>query len=191
MRNRLLLGLGCLLVAVVLWWVAKPRSPAPVAREKETPAVVPLSTPMPAAATPAPATAKAPPPSIAVAAQPPALPPVTDDDDTPAQPAPPPPLPANLAADLENVSLVFRDYRTVLGENPIGTNAEITRALLGHNLKQVKMDIPAGSSINANGEMVDRWGTPYFFHQVSGKVMEIRSAGPDKQMWTRDDREVK
>jgi len=34
---------------------------------------------------------------------------------------------------------------------------------------------------------VDPWGTPYFFHQLSGKEMEIHSAGPDKMMWTADD----
>ena len=41
--------------------------------------------------------------------------------------------------------------------------------------------------VNENGEMVDPWGTPYFFHQLSGHEMEIHSAGPDKIMWTFDD----
>jgi hypothetical protein len=45
----------------------------------------------------------------------------------------------------------------------------------------------AGMRINENGELVDPWGTPYFFHQLSGTEMEIHSAGPDKIMWTRDD----
>lgn len=79
----------------------------------------------------------------------------------------------------------------MLKENPVGTNAEITKALLGDNLKQVKVPIPAGSSVNGEGELCDRWGTPYFFHQLSAKEMEIRSAGPDRKMWTSDDREVK
>jgi len=35
--------------------------------------------------------------------------------------------------------------------------------------------------------LVDAWGTPFFFHQLSGHEMEIHSAGPDKIMWTADD----
>jgi hypothetical protein len=93
--------------------------------------------------------------------------------------------------DLEGVQLAIRNFRDVIGENPCGTNAEITQALLGNNLKQVKMTMPTGSQLNENGELVDRWGTPYFFHQISGTEMEIRSAGPDRKMWTRDDRQVK
>lgn len=97
------------------------------------------------------------------------------------------PSPARLRADLEDVQLALRDFRTGLGENPVGSNAEITRALLGDNLKQIKIPVPNGSQINAQGELCDRFGTPYFFHQLSGTQMEIRSAGPDRQMWTADD----
>ena len=93
--------------------------------------------------------------------------------------------------EVENVQFALRDYRSALGENPIGTNAEITRALAGDNLKQVKIPMPQGSSVNASGEMCDQWGTPYFFHQLSGKQMEIHSAGPDLKMGTSDDVVVK
>jgi hypothetical protein len=41
--------------------------------------------------------------------------------------------------------------------------------------------------VNGNGEMLDGYGTPFFFHQISGQEMEIRSAGPDRVMWTFDD----
>ena len=88
---------------------------------------------------------------------------------------------------LDHVHFAVRDYRSALGENPIGTNAEITAALLGDNLKQVRLDMPAGSTVNGNGELCDPWGTPYFFHQLSASKMEIRSAGPDETMWTSDD----
>jgi hypothetical protein len=89
--------------------------------------------------------------------------------------------------ELDNVSFAIRDFRTALKENPVGSNAEITRALLGDNSKQVKTPVPSGSSINAEGELCDRWGTPYFFHQLSSNSMEVRSAGPDRKMWTGDD----
>lgn len=107
-------------------------------------------------------------------------------------PLPEPNVPAagNVAENLDAVSLTIRDFHAALGENPIGSNAEITKALLGNNLKQVKFEIPPGSQINGEGELCDRWGTPYFFHQVSGEKMEVRSAGPDRTMWTADDSQL-
>jgi hypothetical protein len=88
---------------------------------------------------------------------------------------------------VDNVHFAIRDFRNSLGGNPEGTNAEITKALMGNNAKQVKMDLPEGSSLSPAGELCDPWGTPYFFHQLSAQKMEIRSAGPDRQMWTGDD----
>ena len=79
------------------------------------------------------------------------------------------------------------DYRTVMGENPVGTNAEIMRAVMGDNQKKANIGTPEGMSLNGNGELVDPWGTPFFFHQISGDHMEIRSAGQDRIMWTSDD----
>src|SRR5262245_10648100 len=35
---------------------------------------------------------------------------------------------------LDNVHFAIRDFRSALGENPVGTNAEITKALMGSNL---------------------------------------------------------
>ena len=118
---------------------------------------------------------------------------------SPAAPAPSATVPTvqpggtltELRDEVENVQFALRDYRSALGENPIGNNAEITKALTGDNLKQVKIPVPPGSTVNADGEMCDRWGTPYFFHQLSGRQMEVRSAGPDREMNTADDLVVK
>ncbi len=79
------------------------------------------------------------------------------------------------------------DYHTLMGENPVGTNAEIMRALMGDNPHQATLGPPEGQTLNDKGELVDSWGTPYFFHQISGDHMEIHSAGPDKIMGTADD----
>jgi hypothetical protein len=105
---------------------------------------------------------------------------------------PAPPTDADFAAvenDLEHVRMMVREFRDVVGENPVGTNAEIMTEVMGDNLKQAKIAAPEGHSLNGKGELVDRWGTPYFFHQVSKTQMEIRSAGPDRVMWTADDRQ--
>jgi hypothetical protein len=100
-------------------------------------------------------------------------------------------LPENVqpeaTAALDKIQLMLRDYRTLGGDNPVGTNAEITKALMGGNSKHAILGPADGQGINDQGELVDQWGTPYFFHQMSGTHMEIRSAGPDKKMWTSDD----
>ena len=91
------------------------------------------------------------------------------------------------AIDLDKVTLMLRDFRTGMGENPVGTNAEIMKAVMGGNPKGARLGPPENQAINAAGELIDRWGTPIFFHQLSKTNMEIRSAGPDRQMFTEDD----
>jgi hypothetical protein len=98
------------------------------------------------------------------------------------------PTPAPTAeAEVANVGLAVRDYRAAFGTNPIGNNAEITRALLGENPRQAAFLVRAEVTLNADGELLDRWGHPYFFHSVTNRLMEVRSAGPDGQMYTADD----
>lgn len=127
------------------------------------------------------------------------VPPVREIPSEPAVTPVVPPPPANDLSKLtpedlqrvrdaiDNLELVFRDYAVALGGNPVGNNAEITEALLGDNAKQLKLDVPGGSSLNAGGELCDPWGTPWFFHQLSGTKMEVRSAGPDRKLYSDDD----
>lgn len=89
---------------------------------------------------------------------------------------------------LDNMRLVIRSYGSMFSGNPVGLNSEITSQLNGQNPRQANFIRPeAGMRINEHGELIDPWGTPYFFHQLSSNEMEIRSAGPDKVMWTADD----
>lgn len=94
----------------------------------------------------------------------------------------------DIRADLRLLNEIFVRYRVAThGQNPVGDNADITAVLTGRNalgFAFIPKDHPA---INADGELCDRWGTPFFFHQVSGEEMEIRSAGPDRRLWTADD----
>src|SRR5882724_702065 len=92
------------------------------------------------------------------------------------------------ATVLENLRTAFHSYQSMFRENPVGTNPEITQALDGGNRKQAHfLNDEDGLRINARGELIDPWGTPFFFHQLSGTQMEIHSAGPDRVMWTADD----
>ncbi len=94
----------------------------------------------------------------------------------------------DIHSDLRQLHEIFVAYRgAVHGDNPVGDNVDITEVLTGRNalgFAFIPKDHPA---INADGELCDRWGVPYFFHQLSGEEMEIRSAGPDHKMWTADD----
>ncbi|MFM9081439.1 MAG: hypothetical protein ACKOTE_15145 [Opitutaceae bacterium] len=96
---------------------------------------------------------------------------------------------SNIQRDLEIVSQVFEAWRTNFPRegNPVGENAEITRALTGANRLEFALIPPKHPSINSAGELCDRWGTPFRFHQISGEEMEIRSAGPDRRFANEDD----
>lgn len=88
--------------------------------------------------------------------------------------------------DLHIVAEFIETYRKALGSNPIGQNEDITAALTG-NFGQKGRVFPPNSPVIREGQLVDRWGTPYWFHPESGTKMEIRSAGPDKDLFTADD----
>jgi len=95
----------------------------------------------------------------------------------------------DIRADLRVVSDIIETFRTNFQKdgNPVGTNAEITAVLVGKNKLRLSLIPPDHPAINKSGELCDRWGTPFFFHAESASRMEIRSAGPDKKMWSADD----
>jgi hypothetical protein len=88
--------------------------------------------------------------------------------------------------EAEEISLNIRNFGLRFGGNPVGTNAEITKALNGGNDAGANY-LPSSRRLNGSGELLDSWGTPYFFHANSATVMEVRSAGPDKKLHTSDD----
>ncbi len=96
---------------------------------------------------------------------------------------------STLARDLATVAAVLDAWRTNFPRegNPVGENADITAALGGANPLGLVLIPKQHPAINAQGELCDRWGTPFRFHQLSGEHMEIRSAGPDRTFATPDD----
>jgi len=89
---------------------------------------------------------------------------------------------------VQNMSRAIHQYGQMFGGNPVGTNPEFAKQLGGDNPKHINfISTDAGMRLDADGDLVDPWGTPYFFHQISGSDTEVRSAGPDKIMWTADD----
>lgn len=197
-KERLIIGLVLVLAGFAALWFTRPSVPPVVEVKASPPPLVEPATPVtvtsapPAAENPA-ATAVIANPLIGKPTPRPATPAPAGSPSNPAGAmAVAPPAPALASAldprsEMDEVQIALRDYRTALGGNPVGTNAEITKALLGDNLKQIKIPLPRGTQLNGTGELCDHWGTPYFFHQLSASRMELRSAGPDRTMWTADD----
>jgi hypothetical protein len=95
----------------------------------------------------------------------------------------------DIRRDLEIVSELFAAWQSNFPRegNPVGDNAEITAALAGKNRLGFAFIPRNHPAIDAQGELCDRWGTPFRLHQASGTLMEIRSAGPDRKFATADD----
>jgi hypothetical protein len=153
----------------------------------ETSSNQPLPGTSPATAASAPEPGANPATATAPASAPTNVPPAALNAANPSSAASPPPgVPPEIL--VQNVRRAIRQYGAMFGGNPVGTNPEITAQLSGKNPKGVNfINADAGMRVNAQGEMVDSWGTPLFFHQLSGTDTEVRSAGPDKVMWTSDD----
>jgi hypothetical protein len=79
-------------------------------------------------------------------------------------------------------------YRKRFGAFPTAEdNASVVRILAGKNSKSLKLLPEGGAPLNAKGELLDPWGSAYFFHFLASDHVEIRSAGVDRALWTSDD----
>lgn len=84
---------------------------------------------------------------------------------------------------LLNFRLLVKDHPRI----PFSGNDGFIWVLAGgnhHRLALLEYDHPF---IGDKGELLDRWKTPILFHQVSSDETTLRSAGPDRVMWTNDD----
>jgi hypothetical protein len=92
--------------------------------------------------------------------------------------------------DLEIVRQLISQYFTAMQNRPgppVGDNADLMRAMSGKNPLRLRV-IPEGSGVlGADGQLVDRWGTPYHLHKLAASYFEVRSAGPDRKLFTGDD----
>lgn len=90
--------------------------------------------------------------------------------------------------DLQVVMNLFTHYRSRFQGFPVGEdNAAFMNALTGNNPGRVVIIPRDHPTIDAQGQLLDRWGEPFFFHLLSRDALEIRSAGPDRELYTADD----
>lgn len=86
---------------------------------------------------------------------------------------------------MENSLLLLKSA----ANRPLSANEDWADLFRGKNAAREEF-IPARHiALNPQGQLVDRWATPLFFHALGGGRYEIRSAGPDKTLWTSDDLE--
>jgi hypothetical protein len=168
MRRVVSVAVLLLLIALGVWLWPRPgvvtpvARPAPASGEARSPAALPLA-----------ATAD---PRASLDTDYPIVAPLNRADST-------------IARDLETLTHVLDAWRSNFPHegNPVGENTDITAALTGANRLGLVLIPKWHPAIDARGELCDRWGVPFRFHQLSGTRMELRSAGPDRKFATADD----
>lgn len=94
------------------------------------------------------------------------------------------------AKRIERTYLLLQNYVSAMKSRkgpPLSTNAEFTAAFTGKNPLGIAFLESTNPAINEQGELVDPWNTPYFFHALAADSYELISAGPDKIKFNRDD----
>jgi hypothetical protein len=84
---------------------------------------------------------------------------------------------------MDNFTLLVKSMK----DRPLSANGDWAAALRGRNPARERFLPDNHAAFNAQRELVDRWGTPLFFHALGGSRFDLRSAGPDRQLWTGDD----
>jgi hypothetical protein len=93
--------------------------------------------------------------------------------------------------DLQAMQQLLINFRTLVKHPdalPLGANLEIAAALRGQGRHNREVFLNHRLSLfNTAGELLDRWGTPLFFHAEARDKISVRTAGPDRELWTDDD----
>jgi hypothetical protein len=83
---------------------------------------------------------------------------------------------------------ILRFYRMEFGGFPAGQeNSDIMNALTGNNPGKLPVFPRTHPRIDARGNLLDAWGNPFIFHPLSSQHLEVRSIGPDGEIFTHDD----
>ena len=92
--------------------------------------------------------------------------------------------------DLTLISRLMDNFTLLVktaADRPMSANEDWAAAFRGMNPAHERFLPDQSIALNAQGQLVDRWGSPLFFHALGEKRFELRSAGPDKKLWTADD----
>jgi hypothetical protein len=70
---------------------------------------------------------------------------------------------------------------------PLGLNPDFAKVLRGENRLGLVFIPARHPAFGEDGRLLDRWGTPFHFHPVAPDRVDLRSAGPDRVLFTNDD----
>ena len=82
--------------------------------------------------------------------------------------------------DIENLFSGLQKYKEVVGSYPVGSNADVVKALKGKNPKSVIVLVGRKTEVNDKGEYVDPWGTALRIYFSDNGVL-VRSAGLNRR----------
>lgn len=92
--------------------------------------------------------------------------------------------------DVDTLRQIVAQYFEALQRRagpPIGNDTDLARVLQGKNPLRLVVVPSSHPMFTADGRMIDRFGTPYHIHARSSTAIDIRSAGPDRKLFTADD----
>ncbi|MCH7227513.1 hypothetical protein [Haloferula sp. A504] len=92
--------------------------------------------------------------------------------------------------DLRALDRVIVGYFSIIKDHEgysIGGNEDLAAALRGENAYKQRFLPDDHYAFGADGRLIDRWETPIFVHPIAARDIELRSAGPDREMFTNDD----
>lgn len=92
--------------------------------------------------------------------------------------------------DLEILSNTLTNFLTVSKQamtRPLSANEEWSAALTGKRLGSEVWISNSQRILDPQKRLIDRWDSPLHFHALGSQKWEMRSAGPDRILWTEDD----
>ena len=88
-----------------------------------------------------------------------------------------------IARYIDSVFLLVKDRDTA----DYSTNKDLVLFLHGSNSHRLPFLAKNAKALSGTGQIVDRWDSHLILHPISRKLLELRSAGPDKIPYTDDD----
>lgn len=96
--------------------------------------------------------------------------------------------PDKAASEPKQLLEILRYYQLEFGSFPPGQeNEDIMNALTGNNPARLPIFPRQHSRLDPKGRLLDSWGNPFIFHPISSQYLEVRSKGPDGEIFTDDD----
>jgi len=90
-------------------------------------------------------------------------------------------LTANARRASRDLVAAMKQYRSEYGFMVEGEPAQIFKTLRGENPRKIVFIDVISSSVNAQGEFIDPWGTPYRFDISKPDAPRVWSCGPNRK----------